>query len=43
MFLKNGTIKSAFGGRFMENPLPTQAMNRSRSLSVLGAETAKAR
>ena len=29
MVLKNGTIKSAFGGRSLEKPLCTQRMNSS--------------
>jgi hypothetical protein len=43
MFLKNGRIRSALGGRVMEKPLPTHAMNRSKILALLGADTAKAR
>ena len=43
MFLKNGRIRSALGGRVMEKPLATQAVNRSKILALLGEDTANAR
>src|SRR5487761_2529136 len=43
MFLKNGRIRSALGGRVMEKPLATHAVNRSKILAPLGEDTANAR
>ena len=43
MFLKNGTIKSAFGGKFIASPLSTHAANRLQACAALAVGIAKAR
>ncbi len=43
MVLKNGTIRSAFGGRSFEKPLPTQRRNSSSTRMFEVSETLKAR
>ena len=42
MFLKNGTIRSAFAGRFISRPLCTHARNSGQIACVDGAGTANA-
>ena len=41
--LKNGTMRSAFGGRLRLKPLCTQPMNIWKNLALSGADTEKVR